>query len=99
MYYAEHCNAHRLGSDSLQLRTAEAEDNARMTTEQLNELAEALRVLSEKSSVLKEREELNALMEENRSAEEVRLQALAVSMRIFSYLRIRTHPLLNAFVA
>ena len=42
-----------------------------MTTEQLAELAEALSVLSAKSSVLKERDELRALMEENKSAEEV----------------------------
>ena len=36
-----------------------------MTTEQLKELAEVLSVLSAKSSVLKERDELRALMEEN----------------------------------
>lgn len=42
-----------------------------MTTEQLAELAEALSILSAKSSVLKERNELRALMEENLSAEEV----------------------------
>ncbi|KAH9923937.1 LETM1-domain-containing protein [Epithele typhae] len=46
------------------------EDDARMTTEQLKELAEALSVLSAKSSVLKERDELRALMEENLAAEE-----------------------------
>jgi len=46
-------------------------ENARMTTEQLNELADALLVLSSKSSVLKERDELHALMEENLQAEEV----------------------------
>ncbi|PPR03519.1 hypothetical protein CVT24_007005 [Panaeolus cyanescens] len=45
-------------------------DSARMTTEQLNELADALMVLSSKSSVLKERDELHALMEENLQAEE-----------------------------
>lgn len=45
-------------------------DNARMTTEQLKELAEALSILSSKSSVLKERDELAALMEENLQAEE-----------------------------
>lgn len=48
-----------------------AEDDARMTTEQLAELGEALSVLSAKSSVLKERDELRALMEENQRAEEV----------------------------
>ena len=42
-----------------------------MTTEQLHELAEALSILSAKSSVLKERDELRALMDENLSAEEV----------------------------
>lgn len=47
------------------------EADARMTTEQLHELAEALSILSAKSSVLKERDELRALMEENLSAEEV----------------------------
>jgi len=45
-------------------------ENARMTTEQLKELAEALSVLSAKSSVLKERDELGALMDENLQAEE-----------------------------
>lgn len=43
-----------------------------MTTEQLKELSEALSILSAKSSVLKERDELRALMEENLQAEEVR---------------------------
>lgn len=42
-----------------------------MTAEQLNELADALLVLSAKSSVLKERDELRALMEENLQVEEV----------------------------
>jgi LETM1 and EF-hand domain-containing protein 1 len=42
-----------------------------MTSEQLNELAESLSILSAKSSVLKERDELRALMEENLQAEEV----------------------------
>ncbi|KAH8833810.1 LETM1-domain-containing protein [Flagelloscypha sp. PMI_526] len=46
------------------------EENARMTTEQLKELAEALTILSAKSSVLKERSELRALMQENLMAEE-----------------------------
>jgi LETM1 and EF-hand domain-containing protein 1, mitochondrial len=36
-----------------------------MTTEQLKELVEVLSVLSAKSSVLKERDELHNLMEEN----------------------------------
>jgi hypothetical protein len=42
-----------------------------MTTEQLKELGEAMSILSTKSSVLKERDELRALMEENLQAEEV----------------------------
>jgi LETM1 and EF-hand domain-containing protein 1, mitochondrial len=41
-----------------------------MTTEQLKELGAALSILSAKSSVLKERSELRALMEENLQAEE-----------------------------
>ena len=50
-----------------------------MTTEQLKELSEALGVLSAKSSVLKERAELRALMEENLQADEVRLLLLSGS--------------------
>ncbi|KAJ3726160.1 LETM1-like protein-domain-containing protein [Lentinula raphanica] len=45
-------------------------DDARMTTEQLKELGEALSILSARSSVLKERTDLRALMEENLQAEE-----------------------------
>jgi LETM1 and EF-hand domain-containing protein 1, mitochondrial len=51
---------------------AEPEIDARMTSEQVKELAEALSILSAKSSVLKERKELRDLMEENLQAEEVR---------------------------
>ncbi|KAJ7632538.1 LETM1-like protein-domain-containing protein [Roridomyces roridus] len=69
-------------ADELEARTAESllpdselmpevdEDNARMTTEQLKELGEAMRIVSTKSSVLKERAELRALMQENLQAEE-----------------------------
>jgi len=39
-----------------------------MTTEQLKEFVEVLSVLSTKSSVLKERDELHHLMEENQQA-------------------------------
>lgn len=46
-------------------------ESARMTAEQLNELADALLVLSSKSSVLKERDELRVLMKENLQVEEV----------------------------
>lgn len=42
-----------------------------MTTEQLKEFGEALSILSAKSSVLQERDELRSLMEENLMAEEV----------------------------
>ncbi|GJE98143.1 LETM1 domain-containing protein [Phanerochaete sordida] len=48
----------------------EPEIDARMTSEQVKELAEALSILSAKSSVLKERKELRDLMEENLQAEE-----------------------------
>jgi LETM1 and EF-hand domain-containing protein 1 len=47
------------------------EEEARMTTEQLKEFGEALSILSAKSSVLQERDELRGLMEENLMAEEV----------------------------
>jgi len=53
-----------------ELRPDEEIDDARMTLEQLKELGEALSILSAKSSVLKERDELRALMEENLQAEE-----------------------------
>ncbi|CAE6392209.1 unnamed protein product [Rhizoctonia solani] len=53
-----------------ELQTPAEEDDARMTTEQLTELGEALSILSAKSSVIKERDELRALMEENQRAEE-----------------------------
>ena len=39
-----------------------------MTTEQLKELVEVISVLTAKSSVLKERDELHSLMEENQRA-------------------------------
>lgn len=50
------------------------EDDARMTSEQLAELGEALSILSAKSSVLKERDELKAIMQENLVSEEVCLR-------------------------
>lgn len=62
--------AQELLPDSELVHEATELENARMTTEQLNELADALLVLSSKSSVLKERDELRALMEENLQAEE-----------------------------
>ena len=57
---------------NLQLHPEKIElEDARMTAEQLKELAEALSVVSAQSSVLKERDELRALMEENLAADEV----------------------------
>ncbi|KAF8323199.1 LETM1-domain-containing protein, partial [Clavulina sp. PMI_390] len=53
----------------LTLALEEEIDDARMTTEQLNELGEALSVLSAKSSVIKERNELQALLEDNLQSE------------------------------
>lgn len=50
--------------------TASAAADARMTKEQLGELAEALSILSAKSSIVKERDELQRIMEDNLSSEE-----------------------------
>lgn len=47
-----------------------------MSKEQLGELAEALTVLSAKSSIVKEREELKALMQDNIKSEQVRFTFL-----------------------
>jgi LETM1 and EF-hand domain-containing protein 1 len=44
------------------------EEDTRMTTEQLKELVEVISVLTAKSSVLKERDELQGLIEENQRA-------------------------------
>ncbi|KAI0261001.1 LETM1-like protein-domain-containing protein [Gloeopeniophorella convolvens] len=62
------------------------EEDARMTAEQLNELVEVLSVLSAKSAVLKERDELHALMEENQQtaseeAEDPKAAALVKRIR------------------
>jgi hypothetical protein len=51
-----------------QLCSEPSEEDTRMTTEQLKELVEVLSVLSAKSSVIKERDELHSLMEENQRA-------------------------------
>jgi len=59
-----------------------------MTTEQLNELAEALTVLMSKSSVLKERNELRALMEENLQAEEVTLAIGILGLMLITFFLI-----------
>lgn len=44
-----------------------------MTTEQLNELGEALSILSAKCSVIRERDELRSLLEQNLQSEEVHI--------------------------
>ena len=51
---------------------AEETSDARMTKEQLGELAEALSILTAKSSIVKERDELKSLLEENLLSEAVR---------------------------
>lgn len=50
------------GAASPEVATAKGGDDVRMTQEQLTELGEALSILSAKSSVLREREELSELM-------------------------------------
>ncbi|KIY50919.1 LETM1-domain-containing protein [Fistulina hepatica ATCC 64428] len=62
--------AESLLPDSELLPEGVEDENARMTSEQLKELTDALMILSAKSSVLKERAELRALMEENLLADE-----------------------------
>ncbi len=51
-----------------QLRSEPLEEDTRMTTEQLKELVEVISVLTAKSSVLKERDELHGLIKENQRA-------------------------------
>ena len=68
---------------------APAVEDARMTTEQLKELAEVLSVLSAKSSVIKERDELAALMAENEgtsAAEDPKSAQAALVKRVRSML-------------
>lgn len=64
----------QLARDKVPEPMAEAEsvdpDSVRMTSEQLHELGEALSILSAKSSVLNEKNELKKLVEENREAAE-----------------------------
>ena len=52
-------------------------DDVRMTNEQLGELGQALSILSAKSSVLREREELEALIEQTKESEKVAEEAEA----------------------
>jgi hypothetical protein len=58
----------RLTEARWQLRSESLEEDTRMTTEQLKELVEVISVLTAKSSVLKERDELHGLIEENQRA-------------------------------
>ncbi|KAH9063824.1 LETM1-domain-containing protein [Lactarius deliciosus] len=69
-----------------ELLSEPVDEDARMTTEQLKEIVEVLSVLSAKSSVLKERDELHALMEENQQtaseeAEDPKTAALVKRIR------------------
>lgn len=52
-------------ADNVEAEKPEAKKDVKMTTEQLGELGEALRILSAKSSVKKEREDLAKLMEDS----------------------------------
>ncbi|KAK4686163.1 hypothetical protein P7C73_g3969, partial [Tremellales sp. Uapishka_1] len=70
------------------------EDDARMTKEQLGELAEALSILSAKSSIVKERDELKTLLEENllseaesKERDEADGPTVAVSKRVRSMIK------------
>ena len=56
------------------MQAQSADGDGLMTTEQLRELGEALSILSAKSSVLEERDELKALMDENTQSEEVKIE-------------------------
>ena len=56
------------------------EEDTRMTTEQLREFVEVLSVLSAKSSVLQERDELQNLMKENQRAASEEAEVLLSSM-------------------
>ncbi|OCF38411.1 MRS7 family protein [Kwoniella heveanensis CBS 569] len=65
------------------------EEDARMTKEQLTELAEALSILTAKSSIVKERDELKALLEDNllseaesKERQEENSPTVAVSKRV-----------------
>ena len=75
------------------------DEDARMTKAQLNELAEALSILTAKSSIVKERDELHALLEDNLLTEAVRVSRLFADVELMAWLRNRigepktpTHP-------
>ncbi|KAH9461712.1 hypothetical protein Pst134EA_017997 [Puccinia striiformis f. sp. tritici] len=63
-------NVAETAADMLPTENTVDPDAIRMTSEQLNELGEALSILSAKSSVLKEKTELKQLAEENQEASE-----------------------------
>lgn len=75
--------------------TEEAADNAKMTKAQLNELAEALSILTAKSSIAKERNELAALFEDNllseaeskKNPDEADSKSVALSKRVRSMIK------------
>jgi hypothetical protein len=64
-----------------------------MTTEQLKELVEVISVLTAKSSVLKERDELHSLIEENQRAASEEAEVL-LSFMCFECL-LTTTPLIG----
>jgi len=72
------------------MESAHESDDGTMTKEQLNELAEALTVLSAKSSIVKEREELKALMQDNIKSEQVRPSGFGLRRRLLERLLIRS---------
>ncbi|CAD6565833.1 MAG: hypothetical protein TREMPRED_001818 [Tremellales sp. Tagirdzhanova-0007] len=73
----------------------EEHDDARMTKEQLGELAEALSILTAKSSIVKERDELKSLLEDNllseaeskERPEDADSASIAVSKRVRSMIK------------
>lgn len=67
----------QLAAETVEDKKADSKKDARMTTEQLSELGEALRILSAKSSVKKEREDLAKLMEESVSGSDIADEAVA----------------------
>lgn len=76
-------------------KEAAEEDTAKMTSEQLTELAEALSVLTAKSSIAKERDELQALFEDNllseaeskKDPDSADSKSVAVSKRVRSMIK------------
>ena len=76
-----------------QLLSEPLEEDTRMTTEQLKELVEVISVLTAKSSVLKERDELHSLIKENQRAASEEAEVLLsfmFRMHIDRYLTNRT---------